>query len=84
MLLDSDGRLVAADGGHADVAEELGELARDLLECAGAPQAEVSTGAGIVFALRSGDWALGVVASRFALSSLVFFDMRKTLEELAG
>jgi uncharacterized membrane protein len=45
---------------------------------------EVSTGAGIVYALRSGEWTLAVVAGRFALSSLVFFDMRQALQELAA
>jgi len=34
--------------------------------------------------MRQGDWTLGVVAGRFALSSLVFFDMRRVLEELGG
>ncbi len=51
---------------------------------AGARQVEVSTGAGIVYALRTDDWTLAVVAGRFALSSLVFFDMRRALEELAA
>jgi len=40
--------------------------------------------AGIVYALRSGEWTLAVVAGRFALSSLVFFDMRQALQELAA
>jgi hypothetical protein len=44
----------------------------------------VSTGVGIVFGLRSGQWTVVVVAGRFALSSLVFFDMRQVLEELGG
>ena len=82
VLLDADGRLVAVDGGHEGEGEPLAELARDLLEHAGTAQVEVSTGAGIVYALRNGRWALAVVAGRFALSSLVFFDMRRVLEEL--
>ena len=45
---------------------------------------EVSTGAGIAYAMRTGEWTLVVVAGRFALSSLVFFDMRRALEELGG
>ena len=84
VLLDADGRLVAADAGHGSEGEALAELARELLERAGTPQAEVATGAGIVYALRAGGWTLAVVAGRFALSSLVFFDMRKALEGLTA
>jgi predicted regulator of Ras-like GTPase activity (Roadblock/LC7/MglB family) len=84
VLLDVDGRLVAADTGHESEGEALATLARELLERAGTPQVEVSTGAGIVYALRAGDWTLAVVAGRFALSSLVFFDMRQALEELTA
>ena len=36
----------------------------------------------MVYALRQGDWTLAVVAGRFALSSLVFFDMRRVIEEI--
>ena len=84
VLLDADGRFVAADEGHSDSGEHLAELGRELLERAGAPQVEVSTGTGVVYALRQGGWTLVAVTSRFALSSLVFFDMRKTLEELSA
>ena len=82
MLLDGDGRVVSVDGGHEPEAESFAELARELLSRADTPQVEVSTGTGIVFALRQGDWALAVVAGRFALSSLVFFDMRRVIEEI--
>jgi hypothetical protein len=83
-LLDADGRLVSVDAGHAGDGEALAELTAQLLERAGADQVEVSTGAGIVYGLRSGEWTLAVVAGRFALSSLVFFDMRQALEGLAA
>ena len=84
MLLGAGGRVAAVDGAHEPEKAALGELARELLDRAGAPQVEVSTGAGIVYALRRGDWTLAVVAGRFALSSLVFFDMRRVLEEISG
>ena len=84
VLLDSDGRFVAADGGHEDSGEHLGELGRHLLELAGTPQVEVSTGTGVVYALSQRGWTLVAVTGRFGLSSLVFFDMRKALEELAA
>jgi hypothetical protein len=82
VLLDADGRGAAVDADHEAQGEELAGLARDLLARAGAAQVEVSTGTGNVYALRSGRWTLAAVTGRFALSSLVFFDMRRTLEEL--
>jgi hypothetical protein len=84
VLLDPDGGFVAVDSGHEADGEQLAELTRSLLEQAGAAQVEVSTGSGVVYALRQNGWALGAVTGRFALSSLVFFDMRKALEELAA
>jgi hypothetical protein len=83
-LLGADGRLVSVDAAHEAEGEALADLAKQLLQRAGTDQLEVSTGAGIVYALRLGDWTLAVVAGRFALSSLVFFDMRQALAELAG
>ena len=84
VLLDDEGRLVAVDSAHETDGDSLAELARELLDRAGARQVEVSTGAGIVYALGDDRWTLVVVAGRFALSSLVFFDMRRALEELRG
>ena len=84
VLLDADGRLVAVDEAHEAAGEELAELTRALLERAEAPQVEVSTGTGIVYAIRAGAWTLGTVTGRLALSSLVLFDMRKALEELGA
>ena len=83
-LLDAEGRLASVDAAHEADGESLADLAKQLLERAGTDQVEVSTGTGVVCALRHGDWTLAVVAGRFALSSLVFFDMRQTLAELAG
>ena len=84
VLLDADGRAVAVDAAHQSEREALADLTRELLERAETDQVEVSTGAGIVYALRAGDWTMAVVAGRFALSSLVFFDMRQALGELGG
>lgn len=84
VLLDAEGELAGVDDAHQGDGEALAGLTRQLLERAGTSQVEVSTGAGIVYALRGGGWTLGVVAGRFALSSLVFFDMRQVLEELGG
>ena len=82
VVLDAEGRLAGIDSGHADEGDALAELGLELLERGGTNQVEVSTGAGIVYALRTESWALVVVAGRFALSSLVFFDMHQVLEEL--
>ena len=82
VLLGADGRLAAVDAGHEEDGDQLAELTRQLLDGAGTRQVEVSTGAGIVYALRTDEWTLAVVTGRFALSSLVFFDMRHVLEEL--
>ena len=84
VLLDADGRLTAVDSGHETEGEAFAELARELLERADTNQVEVSTGAGTVYALRVTPWTLVVVTGRFALSSLVFFDMRQVLEGLSG
>ncbi len=84
VLLDGDGRLAGVDAGHEADGEALADLGRDLLDRAGTGQVEVSTGAGVVYALRAERWTLVVVTGRFALSSLVFFDMRRALEELGG
>ena len=75
---------MCVDAAHEADGDALAELATQLLECAGTDQVEVSTGTGIVYALRAGEWTLAVVTGRFALSSLVFFDMRQTLAEIAG
>jgi hypothetical protein len=84
VLLDADGRIRAVNEAHADDGEELAELTRELLDRADTAQVEVSTGSGIVYGLRSGEWTLAVVTGRYALSSLVFFDMRRVVEEIGG
>jgi len=82
VLVDAEGRLAAVDSAHSDRGEELAELGRELLERAAAPQVEVSTGSGVVYGIREGNWTLVAVTGRFALSSLMFFDMRQTLAAL--
>ena len=46
-------------------------------------QIHVATEQGEVFALRHAGYAAVAVTERFALASLMFFDMRSTLRELA-
>jgi hypothetical protein len=78
VVLSPEGALLA--GG-----EELHEAARDLM--AGAPGAEevhVSLADGGVFAARSDTHALVVVCGRLALPSLIRYDLRLVLADLAG
>jgi len=49
-----------------------------------AEQVHVATEAGEVFALREGDLAAVAVTERFVLASLMAFDMRTTLRDLAA
>jgi hypothetical protein len=65
--------------------EHLSDAARDLL--AGAPEADelhVSTADGAVFAARSHTHAVVVVCGRLALPSLIRYDLRLVLADLAG
>jgi hypothetical protein len=95
VLLDSMGRVAAAHaagGGRPD--EKLGKLAGRLFEhadeAAGAThafegevaQVEATTGEGGVFAVRAEGWTIAVVAGRFALPSLMFYDLRAVLSDL--
>jgi hypothetical protein len=88
--------VVSADGRSVAVSRsgEPGNRLRDLTEelFAGADevddravtQVEVSTGDGAVYAVRDERWMIGVVTGRFALSSLMFYDLRSVLGDLEG
>ena len=78
VVLDGDRNLLAgADG--------LGDAARDLMAAAGdAEEVHVSTADGAIFAARSGKHALVVVCGRFALPSLIRYDLRLALADLGG
>ena len=65
--------------------EELAEPARDLLAAAGdAAELHVTTADGAVYAARSDSHAVAVVCGRFALPSLIRYDLRLVLGDLAG
>jgi hypothetical protein len=77
-VLDRDGKLLAGR-------EDLGDAARDLMTAAGeAEEVHVSTADGAVFAARSDQHALVVVCGRFALPSLIRYDLRLVLADLGG
>jgi hypothetical protein len=77
-VLDPSGALLAGP-------EELAEPARELLGAAGdAREIHVATADGNVFAARSERYTLVVVCGRFALPSLIRYDLRRVLADLAG
>jgi len=84
-ILDADGAVLAA----AEHSEGWGEDAAALFEIAdradGEPveQIHVATEQGEVFALRHAGLAAVAVTERFALASLMFFDLRAILRDLA-
>ena len=82
-ILDS-GTTLAASGELG----EWGEAATELLSAAGADepfeQIHVATEAGEVFAVREGSLTAVSVTERFVLASLMAFDMRATLRDLAA
>jgi predicted regulator of Ras-like GTPase activity (Roadblock/LC7/MglB family) len=95
VLLDSQGRLAAAHPGDGDQpADKLAEQALRLFERAEeaaaalhafqgpVTQVEATTADGAVFAVRAEGWTIAVVTGRFALPSLMFYDLRAVLSDL--
>lgn len=84
-VLDGAGQPLAASGD----AERWGAAAGALLEVADAAgerpvaHTHVATEDGEVFAVRESGLTMVAVAERFALASLMFFDMRTVLRDLA-
>ena len=89
VVMSADGRMAAASK-PGEPGDRLRELTRQLFERADAAdsqpvaQVEVSTGDGAVYAVRDEHWTIGVVTGRFALSSLMFYDLRNVLGDLGG
>ena len=78
VVLDAEGNLLAGP-------QELAEAARDLVQAAGdAEEIHVSTADGAVFAARGSQHVVLVVCGRFALPSLIRYDLRLVLADLAG
>jgi hypothetical protein len=77
IVLDPAGKLLAGP-------EELADAARDLVNAAGdAREIQVSTADGAIFAARSEQHTLVVVCGRFALPSLIRYDLKLVLSDLA-
>ncbi len=85
-ILDSAGAVLAASGEPERWAEDAAALFAVADRAAEVPaeQIHVATEQGEVFALRHAGLAAVVVSDRFALASLMFFDMRSTLRDLAA
>jgi predicted regulator of Ras-like GTPase activity (Roadblock/LC7/MglB family) len=84
-ILDGEGAVLAAAGDRERWREDAAALF-EIADRAGAEpveQVHVATEQGEVFALRHAGLAAVVVSERFALASLLFFDMRATLRDLA-
>lgn len=87
VLLDASGAPAASSGPDG---ARMGELARELFDRAEAAspgpvsQVEAWAGGGIVFAVRDERWTLAVVTGRYALSSLMFYDLRLVLADLGA
>jgi predicted regulator of Ras-like GTPase activity (Roadblock/LC7/MglB family) len=85
-ILAADGEVLASTG---EEPERWGEDAAALFAAAdaaeGAPveQVHIATEQGEVFALRNAGLAAVTVTDRFALASLMLFDMRSALRQLA-
>jgi hypothetical protein len=84
-ILSTEGEVLAASGSR----ERWGEAGRDLIGAADAAGSEpvahahVATGDGEAFCVREGGLVAVAVAERFTLASLMIFDMRTALRELA-
>jgi hypothetical protein len=80
------GVVLAPDGALLAGPDNLADAARDLLDAAGdvAAEVHVTTADGAVYAARSEQHAVAVVCGRFALPSLIRYDLRKVLADLAG
>ncbi len=84
-ILSTEGKVLAASGSR----ERWGEAGRDLIAAADATggepvaHAHVATGDGEAFCVREGGLVAVAVAERFTLASLMLFDMRTVLRELA-
>jgi hypothetical protein len=85
VILDSNGEALAASGGLDGWAQAAAELLTAADEAAGEPvtAAHVGIEDGEAFAVRQDGFALVAAAERFALASLMMFDMRAVLRDLA-
>lgn len=85
-ILGPEGEVLAASGEEPERWREDAEAlfaAADAAEGAPVEQVHIATEQGEVFAIRNAGLAAVSVTDRFALASLMLFDMRSTLRQLA-
>jgi predicted regulator of Ras-like GTPase activity (Roadblock/LC7/MglB family) len=85
-ILGSEGDVLAATGEEPERwAEDVAALfaAADAAEGTPVEQVHIATEQGEVFAIRNAGLSAATVTERFALASLMLFDMRSTLRQLA-
>jgi hypothetical protein len=90
VVFDDGAQLAAAPRGDRERAQRLRALTIDLIERADraaggdrtAAQIEVTLPTAAVFAIRGARWTLAVVANRYALPSLMFYDLRTVAGQL--
>jgi predicted regulator of Ras-like GTPase activity (Roadblock/LC7/MglB family) len=85
-VLGPDGEVLAATSGEPERwAEDVATLLAAADDAEGAPveQAHIATEQGEVFAIRNEGLAAVAVTERFALASLLLFDLRSMLRRLA-
>jgi predicted regulator of Ras-like GTPase activity (Roadblock/LC7/MglB family) len=85
-ILDSDGSVLAASEAPSRWREDAAALfkAADAAGEEAVEQIHIGTEQGEVFALRHAGLSAVAVTERFALASLMLFDMRSLLRDLAG
>jgi predicted regulator of Ras-like GTPase activity (Roadblock/LC7/MglB family) len=85
-ILDDGGKVLAADEDDERWAEDTAALlaAADGAGSEPVEQVHIATEQGEVFALRHGGLVAVAVTERFALASLMLFDMRSVLRDLAA
>src|SRR6478735_4097284 len=84
-ILDSEGAVIAASGSSDRWREDAATLLEVADGAGGEPveQAHIATEQGEVFAVRHAGLTAIAVTDRFALASLLFFDMRAVLRDLS-
>jgi hypothetical protein len=85
-VLSAQGELLAASGDPDEWRDAAAEFVKVADHAGDEPveQAHVATEEGEVFAVRSGGLVAVAVTERFTLASLMLFDMRTVLRDLAG
>ena len=85
-ILRADGEVLASDGPAGDWAERVGALLDQADEAAGDPaeHIHVATEAGELFLTRRDGLTVAAITERFVLASLMSFDMRSVITDLAA